>query len=554
MKKLLILLLIIGVLIAGVFFYLKLRKSKDFQPAIKQRLSKLVSDASGGLYKLEIENLEIDILDSKLTLVNAHLVPDTAIYTLLEQRQKAPNDLFDVRIDKLSIDDIDITSLATNKNIRLNKLFVDAPEVKVWHKKQPYNIPADSNKTIYQQISKDISSIKVDTILVRNVGFTHYNRLKKDKKSQLKNVNLVFTGLLMDSTTQYDKDRFLYAEDCRISVQDYTINTSDNLYRFSAAMLQIKTRDQVMEMDSISLKPVLNRADFYKKVGFQKDIFDIKIAKMGFNKVEWWSLLAEESFLSSVMSLEDGRIRIYNDKSKQPEGKSRLGKFPHQLLAKVPFNIELDTIRLSNIDVSYEEFNPVSNEAGTISFDNIRGKITNITNNPARIKQDKHSIIDVNAVFLKKTPLKAIFDFDLMSIKSGAFAVKASLGSISNEQLNTILIPLAMVKINSVQVKSVDIAVTGDNYRGNGTVKLLYEDLNITALKNKDDTLKKRSLLSFIANNFIIKKENPEKGEAPRVESGTHQHVAYRSFFNLLWKTIFVSAAKTVGYKAKNKK
>ncbi|HJU46074.1 MAG TPA: hypothetical protein VJ647_04775, partial [Chitinophagaceae bacterium] len=67
----------------------------------------------------------------------------------------------------------------------------------------------------------------------------------------------------------------------------------------------------------------------------------------------------------------------------------------------------------------------------------------------------------------------------------------------------------------------------------------------------KGDSLHERALFSFIANNFVLKKENPAPGEAVRVERGVHEHEPNRSFFNLVWKTIFSGAAKTVGYNKK---
>jgi hypothetical protein len=228
--------------------------------------------------------------------------------------------------------------------------------------------------------------------------------------------------------------------------------------------------------------------------------------------------------------------------------RSKLGKFPHQLLAKINYNIQVDTIKVKGLHVSYEELNPKSEQSGTLYFDNINGTVSNVTNNAARISANKECRVDVSATFMKQTPLKASFSFDLASTKRGDFSVRASVGAIEQDRLNEILIPLALVKINKVSIKSLDVTMHGDNYSGTGKVKMIYDDLNVTALKNSGDTLKKRALFSFIANNFIIKKQNPLPHEKIRIEEGTHEHEPNRSFFNLVWKTIFVGAGKTVGY------
>lgn len=220
-KTLIIILISIAVVITGVLLYLKYRKSRDLEPLIKNRLSNLVRDASQGLYRLDIGNMEIDLINTRLVLVKAHLVPDTVLYNKLEEQQQAPNDIFDVYVDKISIDDIDIAALTGNRDIDLRKFFIDAPVVKVWHKKQSYNIPPDSTKTLYQRLSKDVGWIKIDTLLLRDVNFTYYNRSANDKQVHFEKVNFIFTEMLMDSTTQYDQSRFLYAGSKFIILQRY---------------------------------------------------------------------------------------------------------------------------------------------------------------------------------------------------------------------------------------------------------------------------------------------------------------------------------------------
>ena len=65
MKKIWIAVSIIAVLVVTGFFYLKFRKSKDFEPLIKSKLQQLVKDGSNGLYALEIEKIEVDVINSK---------------------------------------------------------------------------------------------------------------------------------------------------------------------------------------------------------------------------------------------------------------------------------------------------------------------------------------------------------------------------------------------------------------------------------------------------------------------------------------------------------
>lgn len=179
MRKVLIGLGIIVVIAVTAYFYLRNNKLKDFEPDIKEKLDKLVQQASHGLYHLDIDTLDTDVLDGKIVLTNAHLWADTAVYAMLEKQQKAPNDLFDVRVKQLSIDDIEPANFLTNKEIILRRLFINQPMITVFHKKQPYQVAEDSSRTIYQLIQKDINNIKVDSIIVNDIDLVYKNVTKK---------------------------------------------------------------------------------------------------------------------------------------------------------------------------------------------------------------------------------------------------------------------------------------------------------------------------------------------------------------------------------------
>lgn len=552
MKKLLIVLLILAVIAGGIFFYLRQNKLQDFEPVIKEKLSKLVLDASHGLYHLEIGELHADVINSKIILVNAHLRPDSVVYAQLEKSKQAPNDLFDVSISQLSIDGIVPADFIANKAINLGRLFINKPIITVFHKKQPYNLQDTVwAKNIYQQIQKDISSIKVDTLMLHNIDFIHKNLDKKNKETRLSNVKIIFSDILLDSSSQFDQERVLFAKSCLINLKDYSVNTSDSLYRFSIGEIDIQTKIKAMQLKKLQFEPRLSVNKFYHKVKHQQDRFQLSFDEVNFSRVDWWQMLSEESFLVSKVQLRKGSLKVYNDKSQPIDVRSKVGKYPHQLLMKLPVSLKVDSMLINDLDLSYTELNPKSGEKGTLYFDNIEGLITNITNDPDEIKKDKNIRVTAKATFMKQAAIKAGFLFDLTRHKSGDFKVTASMGPLKGEALNGITVPLGMLKINSIDIKSLDVSMKGDNYRGSGTVKLVYEDLNITALKSAGDTLKKRGLLSFIANTFVIKKDNPSNGKPVRIENATFERNIQRSFFNLVWKTIFTGAGKTVGYKVK---
>ena len=72
MKKIIIITAsFIAIITIGIFIYMKVRKSKDFEPLIKAKLQQVVKEASGSLYILNLDKIEIDVVGSTLKVHNA---------------------------------------------------------------------------------------------------------------------------------------------------------------------------------------------------------------------------------------------------------------------------------------------------------------------------------------------------------------------------------------------------------------------------------------------------------------------------------------------------
>jgi len=59
--------------------------------------------------------------------------------------------------------------------------------------------------------------------------------------------------------------------------------------------------------------------------------------------------------------------------------------------------------------------------------------------------------------------------------------------------------------------------------------------------------LDKKGVTTLFANMFVLKKDNPKKGEELQKEQATFKRIPEGGFFMLVWKTILTGALKTVG-------
>lgn len=533
----------------GIYLYLKYRKLDDFEPILKNKLKQIVKKGTNNLYNLELDKLEADILNSRLILTNVYVTPDSLIIKSLEQIKKAPNDVFKIHLQTLVIEGINIDDFLSKNKFNLDVLAIKNPEVEVYHTQRTYNQPTTKDSiSLYQRIAKQVNQIDIKEIIIADASIKYHNR-SKNKINNFNHINIHFTNLLIDSLTQYDSTRFLYAKDASITIKNYQIRTPDSLYICKIDSIHIAARQRLMTLLNISVNPRGSKGNFEKKLSYVQDRYDLKINTLKFENIDWWSLANEDGIWSKKAELFDGALNVYCDRSLPPSPKSKLGNYPHQLLMKLKLPMYINELLIHHLNISYEEFNPKSEQKGKIYFDNVNGVVSNITNMADQIHDNKWMKVIGSTKLMHTALLKATFNFDLIKYKQGVFSIDATLGKLDGKILNPVTKPLGLFEIKEGTINKLEAHINGNNLNATGKILLLYENLKINAFKKDEDkkgAIKKRGFISFIANNFIIAKSNPSKGNILIHASAFYQRDIHKSFFNLIWKTILTGITNTI--------
>lgn len=532
---------------AGVIIYLSTRKSKDFEPLIKSKLEELVRNGSDSLYRLQLDKVEIDVINSTVTVVNAQLLPDSAWLQQLDARQQAPDDIFRVSLGALQIKGITPLDLLDKKHIDLQDLYLKEPVIKIYHRKRAYNRVKDTTTTLYQRVSKQIESFKLAHTTVQHVAVDYYDMDQKNKEVHLKDLTFYFNDILFNDTTQNDATRFLYAREASIFLKEYELKTANNLYRFKIDSLRIETLANSIQAWGVSLKPIGDKATFSKKLRFRQDRYDLKADSAVVKEADWWSALSEQGINAKSVDIYKGEVEIYSDKALPPSGQNKTGRYPHQQVGRIPLPLAIDKIGLHRFEILYREFNPKSGQMGTIQFTGVNGTISNVTNREERIAANPTMQIDATCKFMNDGDMKTTWKFDMAHLKEGLFTVEASMGKMDGTSLNKATVPLGLFEVKKANIKQFYVFMKGNNNSANGDLRVAYDDLDVTILKKDDDgELKKKGLANFIAKTFVFTKENPKKGEALKTRHAYFERAPDKSFFSLLWKTIMTGVVATV--------
>lgn len=547
-------------LMGGLFligFLISLWLPRYFKSELDAALKESVTNASDGLYQITYDDISLNIPLGNAEVRGVKLTPDSTVYQRLLAADKAPNNQFDLRANRVRLSGVGLINLLFKKALSINTILIDQPVAYIIHNPQPYNINKPS-KSPYELISKVLKSIKIDKIKLDNVDFTYENRkdiTQTPQKSQLKKLYLDISDFLLDEDSGQDSSRIFFAQNMVLKAEGLELPSGNAQYVFRMQELSLSTRDSTLQVRNVLFKPLLSKNQFSKATGRATDRLDLEFKDIKATQVDMKRFLVDRQFFAKKLYINAGLMDIDKDKRYVQVSKNKMGKYPHQLLLNSKLKIGFDTVFLKSTRVLYGEMNPKTGQRGSLYFDGTHGTITNLTNDSALIKQNPACRVDVRTRFMGTGKLNAYFIFNLAS-QGGDFTCGGTMNNFDMTEVNEITKALAKASVRSGTVSKLQFQINANNVQSSIVMQMQYDDLKVDVLKVDDDTgkLKRRSFLSQVVNNIVLNENNPRGNRPARTGEATVLRASDESFFNLIWHTMFVSIKQIVIGRGSNRK
>ncbi|MEE1946099.1 hypothetical protein VRU48_13335 [Pedobacter sp. KR3-3] len=533
--------LLLMVLLGGAAIYL----SQKWKPLLSNKLKAGVAEASNRLYRIDFKDVHLNLLSGNAVLDSITLSPDTNVYNQLKLQKKAPTHLFRIKLAQLKLSRVGILGAYFNKRINMDAIVLDHPSIDmIYHKVAKREVKKD-DRTLYQQISKSIKSIKIGRIKVVDADFDYYNGAKK--LNAIKHLTINVRDVLIDSLADQDSTRVLYAKDVGFALNGYQSVAKDKMYTLKVDTLEGSISSKTLKIRGLKVIPMYPDLAFSRMYKEQKDRYDLNFKAINLSGIDFIGLNNDGELHVKKLELGPAKVGVFMNRELPPPNFDKGRNYPHVAIKRLPIQTLVDTLQVNQVDVAYTEYNPQAQERGTVRLENLSGNILNVTNDSTRLLTHGHALADLTTYVMGKGKMNVKIDFDL-NAADAAFAYTGTVGPFNLQVLNPLSKSLGLIEIESGQVQKVDFAVKANVRRSNGSMHFYYTGLKVKLLKKDDDgQQKKKGLLSFLANTLLIKDDNPSKGEALRTAKIAYERVPQASFFNLMWKGIFTGMRETAG-------
>jgi hypothetical protein len=326
----------------------------------------------------------------------------------------------------------------------------------------------------------------------------------------------------------------IYAEVLVLHGFQATMPRSNYVVKFDEARLEHMNH---FEVDSLKIIPQYPKAEFAKRVGYETDRLDCVFPAIEFDGINYESFLHNNTLAIHQVSLSF-LISVYRDKRINDLRKYK--PLPDSLMRELPFALLIDSIRVEDSQVIYEEVAESAEASGKVHFRKLNAMIYDISN---RAETAMH--LRAHARFMNDGEINIRGSF---SNSDKPHFLEGSLRNFKLPRINQMLMPATGLSIESGKLDLMKFAFWYNDHHSDGELLLNYRDLKFQSLReNKDDETVPNFVKTLLINAFIendLDKNDPR----PKHEGDIHFVRDQNKFiFNFWWKSLLSGLKAATG-------
>jgi hypothetical protein len=404
------------------------------------------------------------------------------------------------------------------------------------------------------QVDIDLSNIRLSkkdgkpfwSGLINTLNLKEPNTLTLGKKQNKLVFNQVSLGNLKLSSDYISDFNTLLKFNVSAWLRTTTGQYTDSVTTLKWYNADYNSNKKTLTLDSFSYHPTQDRNFVIANTPYQTDYITFKTSAVKLTDFNLEKYEKDSAIIANAMTLTNPVFTIYRDKF-PPFRAGIIKPLPVDKIKSIKLPVSIQNVNLVDGSLSYTEKNAKTRAEGTLLLAHMNARISNIKNR--NISQSDSLQIALDAYLMDSALIRLRVKESYTDSLSG-FLMTLRLQPTSLSFLNPVLAPLSNVIITSGAIDSLNLRAIGREYLALGEMKMYYKNLKIKLIKdgNEERTTFVTKAISFLANTFIIKKNNNGRNGLVYFE-----RLRDRSFFNYIVKMTFSGMATSVGAK-KNRK
>lgn len=474
------------------------------------------------IYDIAFKKISFSLLKNRIAIKNAAIIPIKDSITESSMEGNIP---------LIEIKNFSLYNLLVHKKLKSKGVTIHRPDFKIISRKKK-QAAADNSKSIGLFWKDFYDRIELKSVAVKNGTLEIVKNVDTTQSFLSKNINIEIQGVYIDSTQLSNPLPFIYSS--------YTLdigNTFSSIGKwYKVSMQGFKATEKELIVKKVKVTPKYTRKQFVSKLKKEADYIVCEMDSMKMYTTKWGFYKDSLKINGNSLKIDGMRTTLYRDKLVRDDRSKK--KLYSAVLRDLPFYITLDTLTVTNSELTYEEKTKVQNGPGILQLKELRMTASNIDNfNIRTLKKDTK--IALYSKLYGQGKLEMHCNFNIANTKD-TYNLHGNLSNMNVSLVSAFTRPTMNTNVTGY-MHELDFIINGSDYDASAVLNFDYENLKVEILHNK--TGKTRAIQTAIAN--ILLKKNTKKGKVSNEKVYVKRDPS-KSIFNQIWKCIETGLKKTL--------
>ncbi|UOQ52501.1 hypothetical protein [Hymenobacter cellulosivorans] len=342
-------------------------------------------------------------------------------------------------------------------------------------------------------------------------------------KPRIQDIQLQAENILLTAAGAGQARRIWYARSWTVRTGRVQSMVSAPVYWLGIRSTELRTSTGLLRANGITIRPTMSPAALARYKGHQTPHITVQAPGVQISGFDFAAFSHHNALLAQTVELSKLRVLVAGD-----------GRFPlnpepsmvtQESLAKLPMQLNLRRIMLTNGYVATSYVGPKTGESGHVTFNRIGLTLRNVTNNPRLMTRATPLLVEASGWLQNSWYARATFRIPVLD-PSGAHSGEGSFGPGSITLLNPVTEPSRLVRFASGDVRRATVQLRGNRQGITGTMRAEYSNLKLTLLSQQggaDQKTLTTKIGSKLLNGILIRDENPRGLGPDRLKVGSMQ-------------------------------
>lgn len=361
-KRLRVFLYICGFLLIIVYLALFFGFNYFGERFLRNLLQEKVSKESSGLYRVDFQKLNFNIITGKVIVDSFELIPDTLVYNRLKANGLIEKSLYRISLSSVEIDRIHFWQIYSQKRINFRQVVFTRPVIGIVGFPDTITAKKARWRVIYEDLYPAVSDIFND-FHVDSVKVNHGMLLTvfRQKTGKLSTGEYEYSATLRDVSVNpfsyYNRERVFYARDIDWMVHGFEVILADSLYFLKADEIGFSLKKSRLFASNLSLQPNFKQRALHKRTA--GDFFSFTLPSLWIEGVDLYHALIDKEVVVKTLDLTGLQLKIYHNllehqvQNRAPKkARFKIANL-YTIVEGVLRNLSIDTLKINRASFEY---------------------------------------------------------------------------------------------------------------------------------------------------------------------------------------------------------